>query len=59
VGLAKDPKLEGMGKTWEVPSDEPAKKRRNEFLDRLEDCAAEEDELDDYLRASFQPHQTK
>uniref|UniRef100_A0A915EBQ8 HAT C-terminal dimerisation domain-containing protein n=1 Tax=Ditylenchus dipsaci TaxID=166011 RepID=A0A915EBQ8_9BILA len=38
--------------------DEPAKKRR-EFLDRLEDCAAEDDELDCYLRTSFSPNQTK
>ena len=39
--------------------EEPAKKRRSEFLDRLEDCSSEDDELDCYLRTSFPPHQTK
>lgn len=42
-----------------ISNEEPAKKRR-EFLDRLEDCAVEEeDELDCYLKSVFAPHQTK
>ncbi|KAI1726385.1 hAT family dimerization domain containing protein [Ditylenchus destructor] len=54
VGLNK-PKQE---RHVDTTADEPAKKRR-EFLDRLEDCAAEDDELDCYLRTSFPPNQTK
>ena len=51
IGLKK-PKKERF---QESCLEEPAKKRR-EFLDRLEDCAVEEDdELDCYLRTGFSP----
>lgn len=37
---------------------EPSRKRRH-FLSQLEDCAAEDDELEAYLRTPFPHHQTK